>query len=233
MKRIVSYSVKEKTIEIHFSDGEISHYPIKALPETFLVWQIGARLHLLESIKKNGVESIKTQPAHLPVLASLGSAPFYVNLSTRGIGLLPKKDKIQKFIELFNSTREKFKNKPWRESITERMEILMILYNNVDNFNKFLLGGLEIFGGETQKNLKNYPLSSLLYTGESPKFVSFQFNGLITFIRENNLYYQFLLAVRELFAHDNFHVPQLHYLYGYLFYPVEIKEKTPFSRKEE
>ena len=233
MKKIINFSVKENIIEIHFSDEGISNYSLKSLPDTFLFWQIRARLNLLESIKKNGVESIKTQPAHLPVLASLGNAPFYVNLSTRGIGLLPKKNKIQKFIDLFNSVREKFKNKPWRETITERMETLMILYNNVDNFNKSLLGGLEIFGGETQKNLKNYPLASLLYSGESPKFISFQFNGLITFIKENDLYYQFLLAARELFARDYFHVPQIQYPYGYLFYLVEIKEKTPLSKKED
>ena len=75
------------------------------------------------------------------------------------------------------------------------------------------------------------PFASLLYTGTAPRFLSFQFNGIMNIIQNKNQYYQFLLSARELFAFDSFHVLQGRYPFGYLFYVVNIKEKTPYSKK--
>ncbi len=43
----------------------------------------------------------------------------------------------------------------------------------------------------------------------------------------DNPYYRFLLAARELFAYDAFHVMQHRYPHGYVFHVCEIIDKTP------
>ena len=93
------------------------------------------------------------------------------------------------------------------------------------------MGGLEIFEGQTYKNLLTDPRAALLYSGEAPKFPSYQINGVIKFVNKGDIYFRFLLAARELFARDTFHVHQIHYPFGYLFFPIEIKNKTPFPRR--
>jgi hypothetical protein len=201
------------------------------LPEIFLKWQSKARIDILNILKEKSAKEIKTQPAHLPVLATLGEEPFCINLATRGMGLLPKKEKLEKFTNSFRETINKYKSKPGNESLSERMKVAIQFYGDLENFNVKLLGGLEIFEGQTYKNLQKYPLASLLFTGEAPEFLSFQLNGILEFIQKGNQYYEFLIAARELFAFDSFHIPQIKYQYGYLFYTVEIKQKTPFTRK--
>jgi len=147
------------------------------------------------------------------------------------MGLLPKDDKLEKFTDLFNDAIKRYKSGPWQESLMERMDIANMFYGDLDNFNDKLLGGLEIFEGHTPQNLKKYPLASLLYTGDAPKFLSYQFNGFIEFIDKESKYYKFLRAARELFAFDAFHITQIDYPFGYLFYTVEIKSKTPYPRR--
>ena len=115
----------------------------------------------------------------------------------------------------------------------QRMKIVEEFYNNFESFGQYLLGGLEIFEGKTFLNLQKNPKASLLFTGEAPKFPSYQFNGIIEIINEKNPYFRFLLAARELFAHNPFHVKQTSYPFGYLFYAIEIKDKTPFPRNQK
>ena len=218
-------------INIIYQNGETKKDQIKPLPNIFLQWQSRARLDMFEQLQKGGVHSIKTLPAHLPVLATMEREKPFINLTTKGLGLLPKYDKLKDFLNLFVNTKNSCDSRPWESTITQRMEIALKFYNNLDNFDPYLLGGLEIFEGTTAKNLMRSPFASLLYTGRAPKFLSFQFDGIIDIIQNENLYYQFLLSARELFAFDSFHVKQIKYPFGYLFYVINIKEKTPFSRK--
>ncbi len=221
----------ENVIYCKLEDNLEYKFKINPLPEKFIEWQSKSRVEMLKFLESGKDNMIKVQPAHLPVLATKSDGPFPINLTTKGMGLLPKKEYLEKFTNLFRSTIEKYISKPWRESLIERMKVAVQFYESVDHFDNQLLGGLEIFEGKTPQNLKQYPLASLLYTGEAPKFPSYQFNGLIEFIDKKNPYYEFLLAARELFAFDAFHIKQYKYPFGYLFYTIEIKNKTPFSRK--
>jgi len=201
------------------------------LPGTFLIWQSKARIGMFEMMEDYGGESVRMAPVHLPVLASLDEGVFPVNLTTRGIGVLPKEEYLTEFTEKFQNAKVLVDRSEYGKSLTERVSHAREFYKNPDLFNPYILGGLEIFEGQTSKNLTKNPIASLLYTGEAPKFPSYQLNGIIEFVKPKHPSYEFLLAARELFAFDHFHVTQHSYPYGYLFHVTEVKDKTPFTRK--
>ena len=112
------------------------------------------------------------------------------------------------------------------------MSVIGEFYAQVKHFDPWMLGGLEIFEGQTPANLQRNPLASLLYAGEPPHYPSYQFDGVVKFVEGNDPHFRFLLAARELFARDAFHVHQVRYPYGYLFHPVGIRDKTPYPRRD-
>ena len=201
------------------------------LPDSFLTWQSHARLNMFKTMLEGGGQSVKMAPVHLPVLASLGTGIFPVNLATRGIGVLPKDEIIARITEQFQKAQVHVDRSKFGESLTERVKQAQEFYSDSDLFNPYILGGLEIFEGQTSKNLEKNPVVTLLYTGEAPKFPSYQLNGIIEFVKPGSSYYDFLLAARELFAFDHFHVTQHDYPYGYLFHVIEVRDKTPVTRK--
>ena len=222
--------MNEELIVVYLENQQLE-FPRSHLPEAFLRWQAEARLKMFDLLEKKGADAIKTQPAHLPVLATLGTNSFPINLTAKGIGLLPKPKYLEEFTILFENTRASADGQPWHDTLSLRVEAVRTFYSNLENFDRWILGGLEIFEGRTAQNLKSYPLASILYIGEAPKFPSYQFNGVVVFVDSENPYYRFLRAARELFAFDSFHVPQIHYPYGFLFHVVEILDKTPFPRR--
>lgn len=201
------------------------------LPKPFLIWQSQARLEAFKKMEKNHSGAVRTMPAHLPVLATFGEGDFPVNLTTRGIGLLPKSEVIKEITNDLESIIRDTQGKPWPETLPQRLTAIRKFYENLDLFDETRLGGLEIFEGQTLKNLKSNSRAALLYTGAAPAYASYQFNGVVQLINQDDPCYRFLLAARELFAQDAFHIHQIYYPYGYLFYPVEIKDKTPFPRR--
>jgi hypothetical protein len=222
--------VNNGTIQLKFGNGTVRNYNFLQFPTLFLEWQSLSRTRLFDLIREKGTKSIRMQPAHLPVLATLGDGDFSINLANKGLGMLPKESLLEKYVSIFEKALNETKDFPWDKSIFQRMKVVEEFYKNTENFNTYLLGGLEIFEGQTFSNLQKNPKVSLLFTGEAPKFPSYQFNGIIKIMDRKNPYFKFLLAARELFAHDPFHVKQTVYPFGYLFYSTEIKDKTPYPR---
>ena len=206
-------------------------FPRVPLPEDFLLWQSQARLNMFQLMEQKGAQAISMAPVHLPVLASLGDGSFPINLSTRGIGVLPRQEHLEEFTKKFRSALSHVEMTRFSESLRDRVSCAKEFYSVPALFDPHILGGLEIFEGQTSKNLMKNPKASLLYTGEAPKFPSYQLNGVISFVESGDPYYEFLLAARELFAFDSFHVKQKQYPYGYIFHVTEIRNKTPFPRK--
>lgn len=205
--------------------------PRISLPENFMKWQSESRMKMFNTLKNDGANAIKVQPSHLPVMATLGGGEFPINLATRGMGILPKTNFIKKYTRLFENVKNKSEKDSWHETLLVRVETASKFYSRPELFDERVLGGLEIFEGQTASNLQQNPLVSLIYTGEASKFLSYQFNGVIKFVDKKNEYYRFLRAARELFAFDSFHIPQINYPIGYLFYPAEILDKTPYPRR--
>ena len=89
---------------------------------------------------------------------------------------------------------------------------------------------MEIFEGETYKNLTKRPMASVLWTGDSPVFVSFQVDCAVEIIPKEDARYRFSWAMRRLFEYEPFHVVQTIFPYAYTFWVVGAHEKTPKRR---
>jgi hypothetical protein len=217
-------------------NGEDISFTLADLPPLFIQWQVEARLRIFTLLNEAGAGHVTTQPAHLAVLATWTTEPagtnFPVNLTTKGLGLLPKTDFLEEITQGLEQARQDAEGLPAEESLPARAEAMKAFYERVETIDTKVLGGLEIFEGKTSRNLEVNPLASILYTGEAPDYPSFQFNVGVEKIGPDNPRYRFLLAARELFAFDAFHLRQTSYPYAYLFHVVEIADKTPFSRHD-
>lgn len=225
------FDIQNNQITITFQNESRETVEFKPFPDPFMQWQASARMKMFDLLQQSGAERARSMPGHLPTLATSGSGQFPINLSTRGLGVLPKQSLLAEITALFTRAREKAGDVSAEESLSARVDAIRAFYGDAQNFDPYLLGGLEIFEGQTARNIAQNPFVSLLYSGEAPVFPSYQFNGVMRIVPEDDPYYKFLLAARELFAFDAFHIHQIRYRFGYLFYLVEEKNKTPFSRK--
>ena len=208
---------------------------LNEMPVKCLDWLVTSRIKFLNSMR-NG-DPTKYFAAHLPTMATWSDAdPFPVNMTVKGLGLLPEEEQLEHYTDIFESVIAEARTMPWKESMHLRMEAMTKLYGDLNNFDSSILGGLEIFGGKAFENLRKHPYASLLYVGMSHtqdgmKYISFQVNSSVVILEKEDPYYRFLLASRKLFEFDKFHLYQPDYPFGYLFKIVEVFDKSPWSRK--
>ena len=104
------------------------------------------------------------------------------------------------------------------------------MYSHPEHIDWRRVGLLEIFEGSTLKNLVENPFASVLWTGNSPVFVSFQADCVVEIIEPEDKRYRFCWAMRRLFEYEPFHVVQTIYPYSYCFWIYRWKDKTPKRR---
>lgn len=204
--------------------------PRGRMPVRFLQWQSDSRLALFEKLSREGASAAKRYPAHLAVLATSGAGPFPINLATRGIGPVPLPERLPECIGRLEDARRRTAGLSREQSLPLRLQAAGEVYGFPEVFDPRLLGGLEIFEGRTAANLEANPLASLLFSGEPPDYPSLQLNVVAQRVEAGDPRCRFLLAARELFAFDAFHLRQSRYPYGYLFHVSEVLDKTPFPR---
>jgi hypothetical protein len=208
---------------------------LNKIPTKCLEWLATSRIDFLNSMK-NG-HPTKYFAAHLPVMATWSDGQsFPVNMTVKGLGLLPEQERLQHFTDIFDSVIAEARSMPWNESIHLRIRAMTKLYGDLNNFDPASLGGLEIFGGKALENLRRNPYASLLYVGMSHttqgiQYISFQVNSNVTILEKDDPYYKFLLASRKLFEFERFHLYQPDYPFGYLFNVSEVIDKSPWSKK--
>ncbi|MGQ9707487.1 MAG: hypothetical protein ACUVUR_01245 [bacterium] len=127
-------------------DGKWQEFSVVQLPSDFLKWNFDRRLAQLAQIK----ELLKGQPLARPeiagphngIVASHGlkrqDACFTINNAVKGMGWLPKREKLSELIELLKRT--------WQESTASKLGVLESLYQN----------GVEIFDLTKQTSLELY-----------------------------------------------------------------------------
>lgn len=204
------------------------------IPAKCLEWLVSSRVRFLSDLKDG--KPLHYFSAHLPVMATWGKDdPFPVNMTVKGIGLIPKAEILNDYTDIFEGVIAEAHTIPWNESLHKRVEAMSRLYGDIENFEPVMLGGLEIFEGRAFENLKENPYASLLYVGmahtpEGLQYISFQINGKVDILQKNSPYYRFLLSSRNLFEFEKFHLYQPDYPFGYLIRVVEIRDKSPWSR---
>ncbi|MEK6672345.1 MAG: hypothetical protein AABY42_02580 [Nitrospirota bacterium] len=207
---------------------------LNTIPSGFLEWLASSRINFLNEMREGN--PMRYFSAHLPVMSTWNSSsPFPVNMTVKGIGLIPRTEHLQSYTDVFESVIAEASAMPWDESLYKRIEAMHKLYGYAGHFDPALLGGLEIFGGKTLGNLRENPSASLLYAGmmhtaETMQYISFQVNGEVEILDRENPYYRFLLASRKLFEFDRFHIYQPDYPWGYLIKVIEARDKSPWSK---
>lgn len=165
---------------------------------------------------------------HLPVLVTLreGSA-FPFGCANKGVGYLPKPERLEEFCELYRRASRSAQGRPARETLEERIAAAARFGFDRSAVDPRCLGTLEIFEGSTLENLRRHPLAALLFTGHRPTYLSYQVDCAVEILEPGDPRFEFLRLARILFEYDGFHVAQPRFRTAYVFWVCETRDKTP------
>ncbi|MFQ5613101.1 MAG: universal stress protein [Anaerolineae bacterium] len=197
------------------------------LPPAFIEWQMSARREAYARIA--GGKHPTRFGAHLPVAVTLNrEGEFPIHTATKGTGFIPRAGYLERYIALFDDCLARCQGRPWKETLSERVAVARRFYEHPDHIDFRCLGLLEIFQGQTYRNLLANPCLSLHYTGDGPEYPSFQVNALAEVVGPEDKRFQFIYLARQLFEHDRFHIHQPNYPFGYVAWVQEVFDKSPF-----
>ena len=212
-------------------NGQTRDFEVKELPEQFVRWQLDYKHSIYDAIERD--EYIAFNAGHLPVVATWKDGSLVPNLANKGVGFTPKDEHIDHYLNLVESAVAKIEKLPphaVNETRDLRIGTARELYSHPEHIDWRRLGLLEIFEGSTLRNLAKNPMASVLWTGNSPVFVSFQVDCVVEIITPEDARYRFSWAMRRLFEYEPFHVVQTMYPYSYCFWVYDYKDKTPKRR---
>ena len=206
---------------------------IKELPEAFQQWQLDYKRRVYDAIAK--AEYIAFNAGHLPVVGTWNDAGLVPNLANKGVGFTPKDEWIDHYLEIVDDAVAQIQALP--PHLTDQTRALRVgaareFYAHPEHIDWRRLGLLEIFEGDTYRNLTRNPVASVLWTGQSPVFLSFQVDCVVEIIPTDHPRYRFSWAMRRLFEYEPFHVVQTMFPYAYTFWVVGWHDKTPKRRYE-
>ncbi|RKZ30386.1 hypothetical protein DRQ36_05715 [bacterium] len=105
-------------------DGEWGEFEPVELPESFLKWNFGARIEMIEGMK-NGIMPTSMAGPHNASVATFGTkrndSHFKINNAVKGTGFLPKPDKIKGVIAHLKETMD--------SPMPEKLDVLLENYN--------------------------------------------------------------------------------------------------------
>lgn len=108
-------------------DGKWQDYELTNLPESFLTWNLNARLTTLAGIMSGEMPGL--DGPHNAMVATSGfqreDSRFSLNNAVKGTGFLPRKERLPEVIELLKSTFE--------EDYARKIEVLQSLYEQGDS----------------------------------------------------------------------------------------------------
>jgi len=108
-------------------DNVWQEYKISNLPEKFIKWNIAKRLETMTRFRNH--QAPELSGPHSGMVATYGAkrkdSQFKLNNAVKGIGFIPKKEKIKQIIQMLEAT----KNNPF----PAKLDTLTYLYNNAEN----------------------------------------------------------------------------------------------------
>lgn len=212
-------------------NGHSREFEIRELPEKLINWQLDYKKYVYDSIERD--EYIPFNQGHLPVVATMSEDNPFPNLANKGVGFTPKDEYIEHYVRLVEDAVEQISALPPHavdQTRKLRVNTARELYAHPEHIDWRRLGLLEIFEGSTLRNLIERPLASVLWTGNSPVFISFQVDCVVEIITPEHPRYRFSWAMRRLFEYEPFHVVQTMFPYSYTFWVYDWRDKTPKRR---
>jgi hypothetical protein len=215
----------------YVKDETTRQIEVMELPDQFVRWQLDYKHSIYDAIERD--DYIAFNAGHLPVVATWTKDSLVPNLANKGVGFTPKDEHIDHYLELVEDAVEQIQALPphaVNETRDLRVKTAREFYSHPEHVDWRRLGLLEIFEGSTFHNLTQNPFASVLWTGNSPVFVSFQADCIVEVIEPEDKRYRFAWAMRRLFEYEPFHVVQTMYPYSYIFWIHGWKNKTPKRR---
>jgi len=143
---------EEDTIEARI-DGIWGQYKIRELPQEFMDWNIESRIEALAGMREDRMPSLAGP--HSASVASYGGGrldtEFTVNNAVKGLGFVPKKDKIGEIIERLEQTK--------RAEMSEKFNILESIYKQKNLLDKTKQVSLELY---TQKDFETHTFLNIM-----------------------------------------------------------------------
>jgi len=207
-------------------DGKWQEFTIRELPEKFMEWSIKRRLETIARIRKN--EMPELAGAHNGMVASHGlrrlDSRFTINNAVKGMGFLPKPEKLEAILNLLTAT--------FNDSIDKKIAILESLYHN----------GKEIFDRTKQVSLELYStpefethtfLNQMTDPGVSIVFLdfpSYELRCITQLLHPNDPrlseYEQNVVKYINK-MHDYFHGESPRQSIGVIYHIIEVFDNTP------
>lgn len=200
------------------------------LPDVFVRWQLDTRRAMLDSIAQGGHP--RRFAAHLPVMITFTvDGTFPLRAATKGGGLVPRDEVLDRYIHLLEETLSRCRDRPWQETIADRVAAVRALLDHLEDIDRRRLGFLEIFRAGTYANLQRDARVVLHYTGDGPNYPSFQINGYAETLRVNldDPRARYIALARRMFEEAPFHLQQPGYAAAYLVWVHQVLDKTPRS----
>jgi hypothetical protein len=212
-------------------NGSAREFEIKELPEEFIRWQLDYKNSIYNKIEND--EYIAFNVGHLPVVGTWDKDSLFPNLANKGIGFAPRDEHMDHYLALVETAVEKITQLPPHavdETRALRVSTAREFYSHPEHIDWHRVCLLEIFEGTTYQNLTQNPFASVLWTGNSPVFVSFQVDCIVEIMTPEDPRYRFAWAMRRLFEYEPFHIVQTMFPFSYCFWVTSWKEKTPRRR---
>ena len=217
-------------------DGKWQEYTLQKFPEPFMKWNTERRKETIEVIKE--MLAAKGKPSkgpdlagpHNGIVASYGyerkDSKFKLNNAVKGMGFLPKREKLKELIKLLNDTDD--------APFPEKMKNLIFFYENVDSlFDLDKQVSLELYSTpkfETQTflNQMTEPISTIVFLD----IPSYKLKTIVRLLHSDdpNLTEYEKNVVRYINdIHSYFHGKFPRDYIAVIYYVVEIYDNSPGS----
>lgn len=207
-------------------EGQWQDFKVQKLPDDFMEWNFERRLETLKNIRENKMPSLAG--SHNGMVASHGlkrsDAQFSINCAVKGMGFIPKPDRIQEILNLLKSTFD--------SSDTKKLSILEDLYNHgEDIFDLTKQVSLELyatpeFETHTFLNQMTDPGVAIVFL-DFPSYELRAITQLIHPANPNLTEYEKSVVEYINTIHDYFHSKSPQPSIGVIYHIIEVFDNTP------
>lgn len=145
-------------------NGSWHVFPVRELPNEFVTWNLDARVDMLEAML-DGQMTMSYDGPHNAAVAThsrfgRGDSDFMINNAYKGMGMVPKPDRIDELIDRLTMT--------WDHSLAAKLQVLIGNYSDRTIWDRTKQGSLELYTSpsfETHsfKNQMRNPISTVVF----------------------------------------------------------------------
>ncbi|MBS3741023.1 MAG: hypothetical protein KGY75_03480 [Candidatus Cloacimonetes bacterium] len=230
---VITPAASDSTIKAKI-DGSWKSFTLHEFPEKFMEWNVEERTKTIQTIEKmfenpgKDMQQPRLAGPHNGIVASYGfkrfDSDFKLNNAVKGMGFLPKRNKIDSVLNLLETTND--------DPIMEKLIILKSFYKNADKlFDKDRQVSLELYTTpkwETQSflNQMSHPVSTIVYLD----IPSYKLKTIVRLLDPNDpelTEYEKKVVDYTNLVHSYFHGKFSKIFPTVIYYVVEIYDNSP------